>query len=82
MYRAVGAYSYTDYQEFFKKQRRGGVLQLVISILPPGVANSMIALYWYYANRKARAGIYDLVRSANASGLTKLIARRLNIVTR
>jgi abequosyltransferase len=82
MYRAVGAYSYADYQKFFKKQRRGGVLQLAISILPTGVANSMIALYWYYANRKARAGIYDLVRSANATGLTRLIARRLNIPSR
>jgi abequosyltransferase len=82
MYRAIGAFSYVDYRRFFKDHKRGGALQRVISIMPAGAANALIAVYWYFADRKARSGVYDLVRSNNASGLTRLIARLLEIPTR
>ena len=82
MYRAIGAYSYPDYCRFFKDHKRGGALQRMISIMPAGFANALIAVYWYVSGRKARSGVYDLVRSKNASGLTRLIARLLEIPTR
>jgi glycosyltransferase involved in cell wall biosynthesis len=82
LYRAIGAYSYTDYLRFFKDQNRGGLLQLIISVLPAVGVNALTALYWFFANRKARAGIYDLARSGPASGMARLIARRLNIPIR
>jgi abequosyltransferase len=81
LYRAIGAYSHMDYKKFFKDQGRGGLLQFVISVLPASAANALTALYWFFANQKARAGIYDLARSGSASRLTRLIARRLNIPT-
>jgi glycosyltransferase involved in cell wall biosynthesis len=82
MYRAIGAYTYADFRRFFKEKGRGGFLQCLISVLPAAAANAAIALYWYLANPRARAGVYDLVRSSNASSLTRLIARRLNIPSR
>lgn len=82
MFRAIGAFSYASYLRFFKEARRGGALQRIISIIPPVPANALIAVYWYFANRKARTGIYDLVKSKNASGLTRLVARLLDIPTR
>jgi glycosyltransferase involved in cell wall biosynthesis len=79
MYRAIGAYSYADYRKFFKNEGRGGILQLSVSYLPPVLANSVIAIYWYISNKDARAGIYDLASSINARSVTRLIARRLDI---
>jgi glycosyltransferase involved in cell wall biosynthesis len=79
LYRAIGAYSHADYLKFFKNERRGGLLQLSVSVLPPVLANAVTAMYWYFAKKDARAGIYDLVRSASARRFTRSIARRLNI---
>jgi abequosyltransferase len=77
-YRAVGAYASGDYERFFKSHRRGGGLQYAASVLPAIVANSFTAVYWFLANRP-RASIYDLVRSSNASAITRMVARRLNV---
>jgi abequosyltransferase len=82
MFRAIGAFSYAGYLRFFKGAGRGGVLQHIISVMPATPANAMIAVYYYFANRKARTGIYDLVKSKNACGLTRLVARLLDIPTR
>ena len=82
MFRAIGAFSHAGYLQFFKAAGRGGVLQFVISVVPAAPANAMIAVYYYLANRKARTGIYDLVKSRNASGVTRLVARLLDIPTR
>jgi abequosyltransferase len=79
LYRAIGAYSYADYRRFFRDQGRGGLLQFIVSVLPAAGVNALTALYWFFANQKARAGIYDLARSSKACGLTRLIARRLEI---
>jgi glycosyltransferase involved in cell wall biosynthesis len=81
MFRAIGAFSYASYLQFFKTPGRGGMLQRFISVIPPGPANALIALYWCLAKRSARTGIYDLVKSKNASGFTRLIARLLDIPT-
>jgi len=82
LFRAIGGYSYADYRRFFKEQGRGGFLQFIISVLPVAAVNALTALYWFFANQKARAGIYDLARSGTGSQLARLIARRLNIPTR
>jgi abequosyltransferase len=82
-YRAIGAYSYADYRRFFaEKGWLLALLPLVISLLPAVAVNGLTAFYWLLVNRKARAGIYDLARSRNASCLTRVIARRLGIPTR
>ncbi len=81
MFRAIGAFSQTDYGRFFKAVGRGGALQYLVSIMPASACNSLIAVYWYFANRKARTGIYDLVKSKNAWSLTRLVARLLDIPT-
>lgn len=80
--RAVGVYSYEVYEALLKRKGRGGWLQLVVSVIPAAVANSVTALYWFAVNREARAGIYDLARSRSASGLTRLVARRLSVPLR
>jgi glycosyltransferase involved in cell wall biosynthesis len=82
MFRAIGAYSYEGYLRFFKAAGRGGILQLIVSVLPGAPANAAIAVYYYFANRKARTGIYDLVKSRNSCGPTRLVARMLGIPTR
>jgi glycosyltransferase involved in cell wall biosynthesis len=82
MFRAVGAFSHAGYLRFFKAAGRGGVLQYIISVMPAAPANAMIAVYYYFANRKARTGIYDLVKSKNACAVTRLVARLLDIPTR
>lgn len=82
LYRAIGGYGYADYRKFFKEQGRGGFLQFIISVLPVVFVNALTALYWFFANQKARAGIYDLARSGTGSKLARVIARRLNIPTR
>jgi abequosyltransferase len=82
LFRAIGAYSRTDYQQYFKDSRRGGLLQNLISLVPAVTANGALALYWFVVNRKARAGIYDLARSRNASNLTRIIARWLGVPLR
>jgi abequosyltransferase len=79
LYRAIGAYSYAEYRKCFADEGRGGVLQLAISLLPAVAANGLTAVYWFFANRKARAGIYDLARSKHSNGLTRRIARQLRI---
>jgi hypothetical protein len=78
-YRAIAAYSYAGYRKFFTDEARRGLLPLVISLLPAVALNDLTALYWFQISRHARAGIYHLARSRNASGLTRLIARRLGI---
>lgn len=82
MFRAIGAYGYADYRKYFKANGRGGPVQYLISVAPAVVANTVTALYWYFAKPEARAGLYDLVRSSNASILTRFVARRLNIPIR
>jgi abequosyltransferase len=81
LYRALGSYSYADYNKFFSHERRGGLLQKITAVVPATVANGLTALFWFITNRRARAGIYDLARSDNSSGLTRLIARILRIPT-
>jgi abequosyltransferase len=80
-YRAIGAYSYAGYRKFFTDEGRRALLPLVISLLPAVALNGLTALYWFLFNRDARAGIYDLARSRNASSLTRLIAHRLGVPT-
>ena len=82
LFRAIGAYSHTDYQRFFKDAKRGGLLQKIVSLVPAVAANGLLALYWFFANRKARAGIYDLARSRNSSKFTRIIAAWLGVPTR
>jgi hypothetical protein len=82
MFRAIGAFSYEGYLRFFKRAGRGGVLQYITSIMPAAPANALIAVYYYFAKRTARTSIYDLLKSKNSWGLTRLVARRLNIPMR
>jgi len=81
-FRAIGAYSYADYQKFFGNAKRGGLLQRIVSLVPAVITNGLLALYWFTANRGARAGIYDLVRSSNSSKLTRIIAGQLGVPIR
>jgi abequosyltransferase len=81
LYRAVGGYSYAEYEKFFVHQRRGGLQQKIISLVPATAANGLAALYWFFANRRARARFYDLARSRNSSGLARLVARILRVPT-
>jgi len=80
-YRAMGGYTYAEYEKFFVHQRRGGLLQKIISLVPATAANGLAALYWFFANRRARAWFYDLARSRNSSGLARLVARILQVPT-
>jgi glycosyltransferase involved in cell wall biosynthesis len=82
LYRSIGAYSYAEYKRFFANEKRGGLLQKLVSVVPAVAANGLTALYWNFANRKARAGIYDLARSRHSCHLTRFIARRLGIPAR
>jgi abequosyltransferase len=82
LFRAIGAYSYSDYLKYFKDAKRGGLLQKVVALVPAVAANGLLALYWFFANRKARAGIYDLARCSHSSRLTRIIAGRLGVPTR
>jgi hypothetical protein len=50
--------------------------------VPAVITNGLLALYWFTANRGARAGIYDLVRSSNSSKLTRIIAGQLGVPIR
>jgi abequosyltransferase len=81
LYRAVGGYSYAEYKKYFVHERRGGFLQKIISLVPATAANGLAALYWFFANRHARARFYDLARSRNSSGLARLVARILRVPT-
>jgi abequosyltransferase len=82
LYRAIGAYSYAEYRKFFADEKRGGLLQKLVSVVPAVAANGLTALYWFFANRKARAGIYDLARSRSSCHLTRFLAHRLGIPSR
>jgi abequosyltransferase len=81
LYRAIGGYSYAEYEKFFVDQRRGGLLQKIISLVPATAANGLAALYWFFANRRGRVTFYDLARSRNSSGLARLVARILRVPT-
>jgi abequosyltransferase len=82
LYRAIGIYTHEDYRKYFSSQGRGGVLQFIIAVLPVAAVNALTALYWFFVNPNARAGIYDLARSDRGSGLARSIARRLKIPVR
>jgi glycosyltransferase involved in cell wall biosynthesis len=78
-YRALGCYSYPDFLKLFRDKGRGGMRQLVASLVPAVAANCLAAIYGFTVKRKAREAIYDLARSRDASRLTRLVARSLGM---
>lgn len=79
LYRAVGGYSMEEYRRFFSRSATGilRLSMLSIAVLPASLANVFASAYCVFLNRNARAGLYDLLRSRNATWASRFLARFL-----
>lgn len=77
LYRAIGGYDRAEYRRSIESRVSGvrGWLSKCIAILPAKWANALASVYCGLFARRARTNLYDLVRSGNASWITRLSAR-------
>jgi len=81
LYRAIGGYDRAEYRRSIQN-RTSGVrrsLSKFIAILPAKCANALASVYCGLFAQRARANLYDLVRSENASWITRLVARTVGL---
>lgn len=80
VYRAIGAYSWKEY-ETFVRPRASGLARLppaLIAVCPQTLANALASLYCLFINRN-RMNVYDLLRSRHANWASRLAARSLGL---
>lgn len=80
-YRAIGAYSMAEYRAQIVPRCTGRArwLPWFVAACPARLLNGLGALWWYWRNRRARAGIYDLARSRHATAVSRWVAAKLRI---
>ena len=79
LYRAMGAYSLSEYSHFMAGKTKGwsrGVY-MAIAMFPATIANIFASLYCVCLNRSARSGFYDLSHSRHATWVNRFLARFL-----
>ncbi|OOG42477.1 glycosyl transferase [Rhodanobacter sp. C05] len=77
LYRAIGGYDRAEYRRSIQS-RVSGIRRLLpkfIAMLPAKWANALASVYCGLFAQRARTNLYDLVRSENASWITRLAAR-------
>ena len=81
VHRALGGYSPAVYKTSLSGMRWGPakLLAWLIARLPSTWANSLAALACLAMPVKTRLNLYDLVRSPNATGVSRWVARRLGV---
>jgi abequosyltransferase len=77
LYRAIGGYDRAEYRRSIESRVSGvrGLLSKFIAVLPAKWANALASVYCGLFAQRARTNLYDLVRSENASWITRLAAR-------
>jgi abequosyltransferase len=79
LYRAIGAFSISEYQSLLKS-RISGLSRLVpwtIALIPGWLANTVASLYIILLNKDARVTMYDISRSRHSSWLSHIAANIL-----
>ena len=73
--RAVGSYTMTEYRLYIRNSTNAmdRLMPYSMAILPPKFLNSVASLYCIIFNRKARARLFDLVHSVNATWVTRSV---------
>lgn len=81
LYRAIGAYSMSEYRRFFpdRVNRRSRIVPMAIALCPAKLANSLGGVYCLLLNRQARVAVYDLARSKHATWVARLAARSIDV---
>lgn len=77
LYRAIGGYSVVEYRRFLagKVGALARLPFLLIACIPAPLANLLGSIYCAFLNRRARVGLYDLLRSDNAPTVSRLLTR-------
>jgi len=77
LYRAIGGYDGAEYCRSIQRRASGSgrLFSKLIAMMPAKWANSLASLYCGLFAHRARTNLYDLVRSENASWITRLVAR-------
>jgi len=81
LYRAIGGYDRAEYQRSLEGRVTGMRRRLsqFIAMLPATWANALASIYCALFARRARTNLYDLMRSANASWVTRLAGRTVGL---
>jgi abequosyltransferase len=79
LYRAIGGYGLSEYQQLIASKSQGIFrwLCIAIAILPAGIFNVFSSFYCVLVNRNARSGLYDLSRSRHATWISRFLGRFL-----
>lgn len=79
LYRATGRFSSIEYKLYIK-HRVNTVYSFFIysiAILPKKLLNTILAVYLFFFNKKAKSGLYDLSKSKYSSYLTNFIWNKI-----
>lgn len=82
LYRAIGGYDGVEYRRSIESQVSGvrRWASKFIARMPARWANALASIYCRLFAQRARTNLYDLVRSENASWITRLAARSAGLV--
>lgn len=82
IYRAVGAYSKTEFNNFLSQRASGlgALMSKLIAAAPERLVNAIAALYCLLLARKARGNIYDLSRAKGATVFSRWAASAVGLI--
>jgi abequosyltransferase len=75
--RALGAYSVSEYRQFWSTEDRGlgRLYAYVLSLFPASLANLVMVLYFSLSNTPSQMALHDLLHSSKASWASRRLAR-------
>jgi abequosyltransferase len=81
LYRALGAYSISEYRHFIATRAglRTRLLALAVALTPGSLTNAVVATYLAVRGGKASAELHDIVASRHSSIVARAIAQRCGL---